>query len=380
MNRFFNRWVLLAMVSGLSSHAGTNDVPSLPAKIAPSVTAGFPSDEPTVPQLLPISAPAEPAVQAATIPPEALLTQIEAELGSMPDTEIRAQRFPELRDRFLSLHPQHPGRWQLRFTEAVLAAQNEESEQQLVAERILKEIQEAPDSPAALKVKCSGFALIFDYQLFLRKRCTAKFFEEKISHHLKKHPQAENNSIYAQWLLEAAAANAGTNRARVLESFVRSSVPHVADAARQKLAVLRRLNDLRKTPLALRFTSVDGKEVDLATLRGKVVLVDFWATWCVECLALIPGRVQAYRALKDRGFEIVGISFDEDKQALLDTLSSRQVTWPHYYDGKAWGNAFATQYGIEGLPMSWLINRQGLLVGTDILTGLEHEVQKLLDH
>lgn len=372
-------WTLLMLLLAQRCLAGTNSPPDatvpLPDSPVAPVPAPAPSNAPPAAVVVASAPPTPPPLS-----PDTMLAQIEAEIAAIPDTELRSQRFPELKDRFLTQFPQHPGRWQLRFMEAMLAAQNEEGEQQVLAESILKEIQESPDSPSALKAKSSGLTLAFDYQQFLRKRCTGKVFEEKITRHLRKFPQAENNTVYAQWLLEAAATKAGTNRLAALESFTHSSIPHVAEAARLKVDIQKRLERLRTQPVELRFTSVDGKQVDLATLRGKVVLVDFWASWCVEYLALIPGRVEAYRTLKERGFEIVGISFDEDKQALLDTAATRHMSWPQYFDGKAWGNAFATQYGIEGLPMSWLINREGLLVGTDILTGLEREVQKLLEH
>lgn len=354
--------------------AGTNIPPDATVPLLDPLPAPTPSPAPAVTNATPA------AVVTPPPSPEGLLSQIESEIAAIPDTELRAQRFPELKAHFLTQFPKHPGRWQLRFMEALLAAQNEEGEQQLLAESILKEIQDAPDSPSLLKAKSSGLTLAFDYQQFLRKRCTGKVFEERITHHLRRYPQAENNTVYAQWLLEAAATKAGTNRMAALESFTHSSIPHVAEAARLKVDVQKRLENLRTKPVDLRFTSFDGKQVDLASLRGKVVLVDFWASWCVEYLALIPGRVEAYRTLKDRGFEIVGISFDEDRQALLDTIATRHMSWPQHFDGKAWGNSFATQYGIEGLPMSWLINRDGLLVGTDILTGLDREVQKLLEH
>src|SRR6204780_1062417 len=70
-------------------------------------------------------------------------------------------------------------------------------------------------------------------------------------------------------------------------------------------------------PLDLKYTAVDGTKVDLATMRGKVVLVDFWATWCPPCRGEVPNVVAAYKKYHDKGFNIVGISLDQDKSALL---------------------------------------------------------------
>jgi thiol-disulfide isomerase/thioredoxin len=75
-------------------------------------------------------------------------------------------------------------------------------------------------------------------------------------------------------------------------------------------------------PIDLKFTAIDGRKVDLETLRGKVVLVDFWASWCQPCMLEIPHVVEAYHRFHDKGFEVVGISFDEDKAALQRTTQA----------------------------------------------------------
>src|SRR5439155_17368912 len=88
--------------------------------------------------------------------------------------------------------------------------------------------------------------------------------------------------------------------------------PRVVVEAKRRLAV----RDLAKKPLDLKFTAVDGKEFDLAKLRGKVVLVDFWATWCGPCRMEMPHVIDAYKKLHEKGFEIVGISLDSSKDKL----------------------------------------------------------------
>src|ERR1700679_1361257 len=92
-------------------------------------------------------------------------------------------------------------------------------------------------------------------------------------------------------------------------------------------------------PLDLNFTAVDGRKVDLAQLRGKVVLLDFWATWCPGCRQEVPEVVNTYRKYHDKGFEVVGISLDQDKDALQAFTSEHGMTWPQYFDGQGWDNA-----------------------------------------
>ena len=83
----------------------------------------------------------------------------------------------------------------------------------------------------------------------------------------------------------------------------------------------------------LKFKALDGREVDLEKLRGKVVLLDFWATWCPPCLEAIPNVRAAYERFNKEGFEIVGVSFDADRQRLEDVVKRENIKWPQYFDG-----------------------------------------------
>ena len=310
--------------------------------------------------------------------PESSISQIEDSLRAIPDTEDRARAFPAMKARFLSAFPQHPLRWQLRFTEGMLAAQNDESDRQSVAESVFREIVSAADSPPSLKAKASGLILAFRYKTFLEKKCALTAFREAVESHIKSYPKEEGNDQYARWLIDALLPRDPETRSKKLEEMTHSDLPALAHAAREKLEIQERLEALRKKPLEMNFTAIDGRSVSLCALRGKVVLVDFWASWSLESLALLPSRMAAYQKFKDRGFEIIGVSFDEDKQSFLDILTAKQITWPQLFDGKALNNPLGTRYGIEGLPVSWLLDQQGLLVHTDLVTGLEQEIQKLL--
>ena len=90
-------------------------------------------------------------------------------------------------------------------------------------------------------------------------------------------------------------------------------------------------------PLQLKFTAVDGKLVDLNNLKGKVVLLDFWATWCRPCRAEVPDLVSTYQKYHDQGFEIVGVSLDKRQDTLMEFIGKNHMTWPEYFDGKGLG-------------------------------------------
>lgn len=131
-------------------------------------------------------------------------------------------------------------------------------------------------------------------------------------------------------------------------------------------------------PLELSFKAVDGRAVDIAKMRGKVVLVDFWATWCGPCIAGLPDVKEVYAKYHPRGFEIVAISFDHDKAALTGFVSKEKMDWPQYFDGKGWENIIGQKYGIHSIPTMWLVDKKGIVRELNARQNLGAKVEKLL--
>ncbi len=179
-----------------------------------------------------------------------------------------------------------------------------------------------------------------------------------------------------QMLLAMADGMSGEG-ARAIAEEIRNSNTAPEEAKDRAQTLLNRLNLVGHAP-DIRFTALDGREVDLAKLKGKVVLVDFWATWCGPCVGEIPHVKEAYTKFHDQGFEIVGISFDMEKAALEKFVKARELPWPQYFDGKGWQNQFGERYGIHSIPTMWLVDRNGNVVDTNARNDLAGKVEHLL--
>ncbi len=131
--------------------------------------------------------------------------------------------------------------------------------------------------------------------------------------------------------------------------------------------------------MEIAFTAIDGKEVDVTKMKGKVILIDFWATWCAPCVAEMPNVIKAYAEYKDKGFEVVGISLDEDKSALEGFIAQNNMTWPQYFDGKGWGNEIAQRFGIGQVPATFLVGKDGKIIASNLHgSQLEEKLKEVL--
>lgn len=164
----------------------------------------------------------------------------------------------------------------------------------------------------------------------------------------------------------------------LLDQLAKDPVPAVAKMATEQLEVVRRLEDLKTKPVYLKFTASDGTPVDLATMRGKVVVVDFWASWCPECAFTAKDLAEVYRNLHGQGLEVVGVSLDEDRTSMEAFAKKYGMTWPNSFEGKKWDNPISRSYGISSLPTLWLIDKKGMLVANKEPKNLAAEVKRLL--
>lgn len=108
------------------------------------------------------------------------------------------------------------------------------------------------------------------------------------------------------------------------------------------------------------------KDLALSSLRGKVVLIDFWASWCGPCRKELPNVKRAYEKYKSKGFEILGVSLDKDRDAWLEAISKEGLTWPQVSDLKFWQSEACQIYAVQSIPYTVLVDKEGKIIATDL--------------
>jgi peroxiredoxin len=113
-------------------------------------------------------------------------------------------------------------------------------------------------------------------------------------------------------------------------------------------------------------TSVDGKTISLENFKGKYVLVDFWASWCVPCRKEHPNFLKTYEKYKAKNFEIVSVSIDEDKNAWINASKIDKINWTNLLDTKGQTNEVAVKYGVQAVPANFLIDSNGVIIAKNL--------------
>ena len=110
----------------------------------------------------------------------------------------------------------------------------------------------------------------------------------------------------------------------------------------------------------------NGVNMSLSSLKGKYVLIDFWAAWCGPCMREMPNVKKLYADFKDKGFEILGVSLDKTKPAWTNAIKNNNLTWKHVSDIKFWQSIVVPMYNISGIPYTVLLDKEGKIVAKNL--------------
>ncbi len=138
----------------------------------------------------------------------------------------------------------------------------------------------------------------------------------------------------------------------------------------EKMTGIARRLDLPGKEMKIEGTLVGGESFDWKAYRGKVVLIDYWATWCGPCIQELPNVKENYDKYHDKGFEVVGISLDSDPARLERFLAEQKIPWACLFqEGAGWDHPMAKYYGVMGIPATMLLDREGKVVSMGVRGG-----------
>jgi thiol-disulfide isomerase/thioredoxin len=125
-------------------------------------------------------------------------------------------------------------------------------------------------------------------------------------------------------------------------------------------------------------TTSEGKQMVLSSLRGKIVMIDFWASWCGPCRKENPNVINVYKKFHTKGFEIIGVSLDDNAEKWHDAIVKDELPWYHVSELKGWESEVAKVYGVDAIPFTVLLDKEGKILAKGLRSkNLEEKLNEI---
>jgi thiol-disulfide isomerase/thioredoxin len=291
----------------------------------------------------------------------------------------------EAAEAFARKFPSDPRSWKARL----IAIQSDEASRPFTGQpylddlaadkKKLDEIINAADAPTMTKGEAAYEEVLMIGPLIENGEDKEGAFYRAVADYLAKYPDHPLADDLRRIELNALRNAMAPRATELLQKIAAGPDKKWAEGAKATLARKEKDAEIKKKPVELKFTAADGQLVDLSNLREKVVLLDFWASWCGPCMAEMPNVVSTCQKLHEKGFEVLGISLDREKGAMESALKKQNMIWPQYFEAGG-RNRIAAEFGIDAIPATLLIDKKGMLRKTELRgEALGKAVEKLLE-
>ncbi|WP_442591241.1 redoxin domain-containing protein [Pedobacter sp. AW31-3R] len=205
----------------------------------------------------------------------------------------------------------------------------------------------------------------------------ARMMSDVYPNYIYKNP---NSPIVLAMLDEYMGGSADDRKLEPLFNALSNQVKNSPEGKRwAKILATSKLTSIGKPAPDFIQNDTTGNPVKLSSLRGKYVLVDFWASWCGPCRAENPNVLKAYQKLKDKGFEVIGVSIDGDRKAWMKAIKEDGMPWTQVSDLKADKNGAAILYGVDAIPQNWLLDPNGVVLERNLRgEDLAEQIERLM--